>query len=280
MEVFTSVKSLRNYLDQQSLQQRSIGLVPTMGALHEGHISLIERAVQQTDVTVCSIFVNPTQFNNPEDLLKYPRTPEADYAMLEKAGCSAVFAPSVEEMYPEQPLLKINFGTLEIVMEGASRPGHFNGVGIVVSKLFNIVRPHKAYFGQKDLQQVSIIKRLVSDLAFDLELVICPTVRESDGLAMSSRNRRLNNAERNLAPEIYRILTAAKENLLDGKAVEEVTNLAKNELLAIPAYTLDYIEIIDLKTLQSVEHIGLAGSNAICIAVFLGPIRLIDNVIF
>ena len=280
MEVFTSVKNLGNYLNQQSLQQRTIGLVPTMGALHEGHISLIEKSVQQTDVTVCSIFVNPTQFNNPEDLLKYPRTPEEDYAMLEKAGCSAVFAPSVEEMYPEQPLLKINFGTLENVMEGASRPGHFNGVGIVVSKLFNIVRPHKAYFGQKDLQQVSIIRRLVSDLAFDLELVICPTVRESDGLAMSSRNRRLNDAERNLAPEIYKILTAAKENLLAGKPVYEVTELAKNELLAIPSYMLDYIEIIDLKTLQSIEYIGPQGSNAICIAVFLGPVRLIDNVIF
>jgi pantoate--beta-alanine ligase len=280
MEVFTSVKNLRNYLNQQSLQQRTIGLVPTMGALHEGHISLIEKSVQQTDVTVCSVFVNPTQFNNPEDLLKYPRTPEEDYAMLEKAGCTAVFAPSVEEMYPEQPLLKINFGMLENVMEGASRPGHFNGVGIVVSKLFNIVRPHKAYFGQKDLQQVSIIKRLVSDLAFDLELVICPTVRESDGLAMSSRNRRLNDAERNLAPEIYKILTAAKEHLLAGKPVNEVSELAKNELLAIPAFTLDYIEIIDLKTLQSVEHIGPEGSNAICIAIFLGPVRLIDNVIF
>ncbi|GGC09051.1 pantoate--beta-alanine ligase [Dyadobacter sediminis] len=280
MEVFTSVKSLRNYLDQQLLQQRTIGLVPTMGALHEGHISLIESAIRQTDITVCSIFVNPTQFNNPEDLLKYPRTPEEDYAMLEKAGCSAVFAPTVEEMYPEKAVLKINFGTLETVMEGASRPGHFNGVGIVVSKLFNIVRPHKAYFGQKDLQQVSIIKRLVADLSFDLELVICPTVRERDGLAMSSRNRRLNEAERAIAPAIYKVLTSAKENLLAGKQVHDVTELAKSEFLSMKEFTLDYIEIADLKTLQSVERIGPEGSNAICIAVFLGPVRLIDNIVF
>jgi len=280
MEVFTSVKSLRNFLDQQLLQQRTVGLVPTMGALHDGHISLIERAIQQTDIVVCSIFVNPTQFNNPEDLLKYPRTPEEDYAMLEKAGCSAVFAPSVEEMYPEAPLLTINFGTLETVMEGASRPGHFNGVGIVVSRLFNIVRPHKAYFGQKDLQQVSIIRRLITDLAFDLELVVCPTIRELDGLAMSSRNRRLDANERNLAPAIYKILTSAKENLLAGKQADDVIELAKSKLLVITEMTLDYIEIVNLKTLQSIGQIGPKGSNAVCIAVFLGPVRLIDNIVF
>jgi len=280
MEVFTSVKSLRQYLDQQLLQQKTIGLVPTMGALHKGHISLIEAAKKDTDIVVCSVFVNPTQFNNPEDLAKYPRTFEADSMMLENAGCSAVFAPSVEEMYPEQPVLKMNFGALETVMEGASRPGHFNGVGIVVSKLFNIVRPHRAYFGQKDLQQVSVVRQLVNDLAFGFELVVCPTVRETDGLAMSSRNTRLNAAERAIAPHIYRILASAGEDLRAGKHVSEVIGWAKSEFEKIREFTLDYFEVINLKTLLPVEKIGLAGTNAICVAAFLGPVRLIDNIIF
>lgn len=280
MEVFTSVKSLRQFLDQQISEQKTIGLVPTMGALHKGHISLIEAAKKDNDIVVCSVFVNPTQFNNPEDLAKYPRTFEADRAMLENAGCSAVFAPSVEEMYPEQPVVKMNFGALETVMEGASRPGHFNGVGIVVSKLFNIVRPHRAYFGQKDLQQVSVVRQLVSDLAFGLELVICPTVRETDGLAMSSRNTRLNAAERTIAAHIYRILAGAGEDLRTGKQVSEVIGWAKTEFAKIEEFTLDYFEVIDIKTLLPIEKIGPAGSNAICVATLLGPVRLIDNIIF
>lgn len=280
MEVFTSVKSLRQFLDQQVLQQKSVGLVPTMGALHEGHISLIQAAKKDNDIVVCSVFVNPTQFNNPEDLAKYPRTFEADRTMLENAGCSAVFAPSVEEMYPEQPVLKMNFGVLETVMEGASRPGHFNGVGIVVSKLFNIVRPHRAYFGQKDLQQVSVVRQLVNDLAFGLELVICPTVRETDGLAMSSRNTRLNAAERAIAPHIYRILASAGERLRAGDQVSEVVSEAKSGFEQIKEFTLDYFEVINLKTLLPIEKIGPAGTNAICVAAFLGPVRLIDNIIF
>lgn len=280
MEVFTSVKSLRQFLDQQISQQKTVGLVPTMGALHAGHISLIEAAKKDNDIVVSSIFVNPTQFNNPEDLAKYPRTLEADSAMLENAGCSAVFAPSVEEMYPEQAVLKMNFGALETVMEGASRPGHFNGVGIVVSKLFNIVKPHRAYFGQKDLQQVSVVRQLVSDLAFGLELVVCPTIRETDGLAMSSRNTRLNAAERTIAPHIYRILAASGEDLRTGKGVSEVVSWAKSEFGKIKEFTLDYFEVINIKSLLSVEKIGPAGSNAICVATFLGPVRLIDNIIF
>lgn len=280
MEVFTSVKSLRQFLDQQILQQKTIGLVPTMGALHKGHISLIEAAKKSNNIVVCSVFVNPTQFNNPEDLAKYPRTFEADRAMLEEAGCTAVFAPSVEEMYPEQPVVKMNFGALETVMEGASRPGHFNGVGIVVSKLFNIVRPHRAYFGQKDLQQVSVVRQLVSDLAFGLELIICPTVRETDGLAMSSRNTRLNADERAIAPQIYRILAASGEDLRAGKQVSEVVGWAKSEFEKIKEFTLDYFEVIDIKTLLPVEKIGTSGLNAICVASFLGPVRLIDNIVF
>ncbi len=280
MEVFTSVQSLRQFLDQQVLQQKTIGLVPTMGALHTGHISLIEAAKKDNDIVVCSVFVNPTQFNNPEDLAKYPRTFEADRVMLENAGCSAVFAPSVEEMYPEQPVVKMNFGALETVMEGASRPGHFNGVGIVVSKLFNIVKPQYAYFGQKDLQQVSVVRQLISDLSFGIELIICPTVRESDGLAMSSRNTRLNADERAIAPHIYRILTGAGEALNAGKKVNEVVNWAKSEFGKIKEFTLDYFEVIYLGDLLPIESIGPAGSNAICVAAFLGPVRLIDNIIF
>lgn len=251
-----------------------------MGALHEGHISLIEAARVETDVIVCSIFVNPTQFNNPEDLAKYPRTLEEDCAMLEKAGCSAVFAPSVEEMYPEQPLLTINFGLLETVMEGASRPGHFNGVGIVVSKLFNIVQPDKAYFGQKDLQQVTIVKRMVQDLSFNLELIICPTVRESDGLAMSSRNRRLSTEERSHAPIIYKILLDAKEKLREGADVEDVKESVQLEFHVLAGFELDYFDVVDTKTLQPIHTIGSPETTALCIATFLGPVRLIDNIIF
>jgi pantoate--beta-alanine ligase len=239
MEVFTSVQSLRQFLDQQVLQQKTIGLVPTMGALHKGHISLIEAAKKDNDIVVCSVFVNPTQFNNPEDLAKYPRTFDADRVMLENAGCTAVFAPEVEEMYPGQPVVKMDFGALETVMEGASRLGHFNGVGIVVSKLFNIVKPHHAYFGQKDLQQVAVVRRLISDLSFGIELIICPTVRESDGLAMSSRNTRLDAPERAIASHIYRILTGAGEALKESKKVNEVVSWAKSEFGKIPEFTLD-----------------------------------------
>ncbi|NIJ51519.1 pantoate--beta-alanine ligase [Dyadobacter arcticus] len=280
MEVFTSVQSLRTFLNLQISIQNSIGLVPTMGALHEGHLSLIEKSNFENDVTVCSVFVNPTQFNNPEDLLKYPRTLDKDLDMLDKAGCSAVFAPSVEEMYPEQPALQFNFGSLENVMEGSSRPGHFNGVGIVVSKFFNLIKPHRAYFGQKDLQQVAIIRRLIIDLSFDIELIVCPTVREKEGLAMSSRNTRLSKEERELAPQIHQILKLAKSELINGTSVDQVIKLATKEFAMAKAFTLDYFQVVNVKTLQSIEQIGHEGTNAICVAAFLGPVRLIDNLVF
>lgn len=280
MEVFTSIHSLKNFLSVQRLQNKSIGLIPTMGALHEGHISLIETAAKQNDITVCSIFVNPTQFNNPEDLAKYPRTLEEDCKMLEDAGCSAVFAPTVDEMYPEQTMLTMNFGLLETVMEGASRPGHFNGVGIVVSKLFNIVQPDRAYFGQKDLQQVTVVKRLVADLSFNLELIVCPTVRENDGLAMSSRNRRLSEAERAHAPIIYKILLDAKEKILAGIDIEETKESVQREFLVLAGFELDYFEVVNIKTLQPIHTIGASDTTALCIATFLGQVRLIDNIVF
>ncbi|CAG5069945.1 Pantothenate synthetase [Dyadobacter sp. CECT 9623] len=280
MEVFTSVSALRQFLDHLVYQHKTIGLVPTMGALHEGHISLIQASKTDNDITVCSIFVNPAQFNNPEDLLKYPRTLDADSKMLEEAGCDAIFAPSVEEMYPEQPVMKFDFGALERVMEGASRPGHFNGVGIVVSKLFNIVKPNRAYFGQKDLQQVAIVTKLVGDLSFGLELITAPTIREEDGLAMSSRNRRLNEEERHIAPHIFQILESAKNALLKGEPVEKVIRQATAAFAGITAFKLDYFEIVDINTLQPTTSIMPAGENAICVAAFLGPVRLIDNIVF
>jgi pantoate--beta-alanine ligase len=280
MEVFTSVQSLRLFLHQQRKQEKSIGLVPTMGALHAGHISLLEKANMENDISVCSIFVNPTQFNNPEDLAKYPRTLEADLELLTNSNCSAVFAPSAEEMYTESPLMTINFGRLETVMEGASRPGHFNGVGIVVSKLFNIVQPDSAYFGQKDLQQVSVIKRLVTDLSFPISLVICPTVREQNGLAMSSRNKRLSDVEKDLASNIYRILYTAKEKITSGKDIERVKQEAVDQFSELTEFTLDYFEVTDLNTLLPLTTSGSAGNNAICVAVYLGQVRLIDNILF
>jgi pantoate--beta-alanine ligase len=251
-----------------------------MGALHAGHISLLEKANMENDISVCSIFVNPTQFNNPEDLAKYPRTLEADLELLTNSNCSAVFAPSAEEMYTESPMMSINFGSLETVMEGASRPGHFNGVGIVVSKLFNIVQPDRAYFGQKDLQQVSVIKRLVTDLSFPISLVICPTVREQNGLAMSSRNKRLSDIEKDLASNIYRILYTAKEKITSGKDIERVKQEAVDQFSELTEFTLDYFEVTDLNTLLPLTTSGSAGNNAICVAVYLGQVRLIDNILF
>lgn len=280
MEVFTSVQSLRNFLHQQRALNKTIGLIPTMGALHEGHISLLNSSVTQNDISVCSIFVNPVQFTNQEDLAKYPRTLEADCALLEKEGCSAVFAPTVLEMYPTPPVLSMNFGTLETVMEGASRPGHFNGVGIVVARLFNLVQPDRAYFGQKDLQQVSVIRQLITDLAFPLELIVCPTIRETNGLAMSSRNQRLNIVQKEIAADIYKIMSIAKNQLFDGLEINEVKKSAQEQFAALPEFTLDYFEIVDIKTLQSITKLESSDSMAICVAVFLGPIRLIDNIIF
>lgn len=280
MEVFTTVSDLKSYLRDQRDQNKSIGLVPTMGALHNGHISLINWSTSQNDITVCSIFVNPTQFNNPEDLAKYPRTFESDCAMLQKAGCSAVFAPTVAEMYPEKPVITLNFGALETVMEGASRPGHFNGVGIVVGKLFNLVQPDKAYFGQKDLQQVAVIKRLVKDLAYPLELVVAATLREADGLAMSSRNTRLSSGERAIAPFIYARLSEAHARLVSGEDITEVQRAIQDQFKANTAFQLDYFEIVDSNSMQPIDRLRTQGNSALCIAAFLGPVRLIDNIVF
>lgn len=278
MEVFTSISDLRLYIKNKRASQLTIGFVATMGALHEGHQSLISTSTHQNDITVCSIFVNPTQFNNQEDLKKYPRNLDQDLQLLKESGCSAVFTPSVEEMYESLPVLSFNFGSLETVMEGAARPGHFNGVGIVVSRLFNIVQPDRAYFGQKDLQQVAVIKQMVKDLAFPIELVICPTLRKEDGLAMSSRNQRLNNDERAEATFIYKILSDSKKALLEGVTPNEVSKVVASQFEEHPDFTLDYFEIVQLDTLQPVSEITL-NHTALCIAAYIGPVRLIDNIL-
>ncbi|MFT7247810.1 MAG: pantoate--beta-alanine ligase, partial [Arcticibacterium sp.] len=202
MKIFHTISETKDFIKAKRKEDLSIGFVATMGALHEGHVSLVNKARQDNDIVLCSIFVNPTQFDNQEDLKKYPRTLETDTALLKKADCDIIFAPSSDEMYNAVPKLKLDFGNLEHVMEGEFRPGHFNGVATVVSKLFHIVNPDRAYFGLKDLQQVAILNRLVKDLSFDLELISCPIIRERDGLAMSSRNTRLSPKARSLASQI------------------------------------------------------------------------------
>ncbi|MDZ7935073.1 MAG: pantoate--beta-alanine ligase [Emticicia sp.] len=280
MHIFNTISETQQYLKTQQRAGKTIGFVPTMGALHTGHISLIERAKIENDLAVCSIFVNPTQFNNPEDLKKYPRTLEKDCEMLAPAGCDVVFAPSAEEMYPSLPQLKMDFGTLETVMEGKFRAGHFNGVGIVVSKLFNIVKPEKAYFGLKDLQQVAVIRRMVQDLSFDLEIIPCPTLRETDGLAMSSRNTRLSPEARVLAPQIYKILNLAKEKLQAGASVSEMQVVVNEHFSKYKAFELEYFEAADFDTLLPIEERIADGKTALCVAAFLGGVRLIDNIVF
>jgi pantoate--beta-alanine ligase len=287
MLTFPTAALLRQHLAQVRSAYKTIGFVPTMGALHRGHLALIEQARHECDVVVCSIFVNPTQFNNPDDLARYPRTLEEDSTLLESVGTDVLFTPAVAEMYPQSATLRLDFGDLERVMEGTSRPGHFNGVGLVVSKLFHMVQPDRAYFGQKDLQQVAVINRLVQDLSFPLQLVRCETVRDPDGLAMSSRNMRLSPAERTQASALYQALTLAKNGLLDdGQSPQQAKAAAATYLTARPAFTLDYIEVVDTNTLQPVvETQDLAslrppGQTAICIAAQLGPVRLIDNVVF
>ena len=279
MQRFDTIAGLREYL-QSIRYEQTIGFVPTMGALHEGHIALVEKAKQETGLVVSSIFVNPVQFTNADDLARYPRTLEDDCQKLEAAGCDVVFAPLVDEMYPGPPVILLNFGELETVMEGAFRPGHFNGVGIVVAKLFNIVQPDRAYFGQKDLQQVAVIRRLIRDLSFPVELIRCPTVREADGLAMSSRNRNLTTAERQQAPLLFQALTQAKRLLTQGHGVSQAKAAVTDAINGNPLFRLEYVEIVNVDTLQPVSEVLAPKQTAICLAAHLGKVRLIDNLVF
>ncbi len=277
MHIFTTISSLRQYLSSQRQQNKSIGFVPTMGALHAGHIALIGQSNAETDLTVCSIFVNPTQFNNPEDLEKYPRTPEADQQMLQEGGCNVLFMPDVTEMYPHPTSLQFNFGSLESVLEGQFRPGHFNGVGLVVSKLLHMVQPDKAFFGQKDLQQCLVIRRLIQDLSFSTTLVICPTVREADGLAMSSRNRRLTAAQRQVAPLLYQALVKAQTLLTKGGTITQAKEMIVEHLSQSTDIQIEYAEVVDIEQMQTLVTETATPPYAICLAAYLGQIRLIDN---
>lgn len=277
MNVYNFIVDIQRFVKEKHNSGLKVGFVPTMGALHEGHISLINRAKKENDIVVCSVFVNPIQFNNPTDLEKYPRTPEKDITKLEQAGCDVVFMPSVEEMYPNKVEDHYDFGDIEHVMEGACRPGHFNGVAIVVRKLFEIVNPDRAYFGEKDFQQLAIIKKMVRDLNMNLEIEPCPIVRENDGLAMSSRNVRLNETERAIAPKIFATLNDAisKKASMTPAEMKEYT-LAK--YAEIKEFEVEYVEITDETNLKSLENWNECDHARIFVALQLGPVRLIDNV--
>ncbi len=248
-----------------------------MGALHEGHLDLVAQCIQQADISVVSIFVNPTQFNNPEDFEKYPSSLQEDLELLEKAGVDYVFVPEVKTMYPQETNLKFDFGPLERVLEGAFRPGHFNGVGIIVSKLFNMIQPNLAFFGQKDLQQVAIIKRLVNDLSFPIQLEIVPTRREEDGLALSSRNRRLNKSDREKALILYRSMVLAKKELLEGKSWLEVQKKIHQEFKKTEGVDLEYFELVEPDRFELYTEFSTLKKASLCVAAYVGEVRLIDN---
>jgi pantoate--beta-alanine ligase len=279
MLLFTTAAELRTYAEAARSAGRRLGLVPTMGALHEGHLQLVRAAAASCDEVLVSIFVNPTQFNNPEDLRLYPRLPEQDAAALAPAGCTALFMPSVAEMYPQSTVLHFEFGALERVMEGAHRPGHFNGVATVVSKLFHLARPHVAYFGQKDFQQVAIVRQLIADLSFDLELISYPTIREADGLAMSSRNARLTPEARAVAPLLHHVLEQAALQVQQGVGPAAVQQQALAALAAEPQFTPEYFEVADAQTLQPISDYKPDQTVVLCVAAHLGGVRLIDNVV-
>lgn len=279
MEVINTIAELRSALDACRKEKKTIGLVPTMGALHEGHASLVDRSVKENDVTVVSIFLNPTQFNDKGDLERYPRTLEADCTLLEKHGCTFVFAPSVEEVYPEPDTRHFSYPPTDSVMEGAMRPGHFNGVCQIVSKLFSYVKADRAYFGEKDYQQIAVIRRMKEDLGFKVEVVPCPVIREESGLARSSRNTLLTADEHILAANIYRVMKESKQ-LVSTKSIAEVHDYVVNTINAIDGLDVEYYSIVDGITLADVTNWNDAESIVGCITVFCGhtPIRLIDHI--
>lgn len=277
MKLIYTIQELRAELDALRQQGKSIGLVPTMGALHAGHASLVKRAVAENDAVVVSDFVNPTQFNDKNDLLKYPRTLEADCKLLEKEGAAYVFAPSVEEIYPEPDTRQFSYAPLDTVMEGKFRPGHFNGVCQIVSKLFMIVEPTRAYFGEKDFQQLAIIREMVKQMQFPLQIVGCPIVREEDGLALSSRNARLSATEREFALNISQTLFRSK-TFAETHTVSETQKYVEDAIAASEGLRLEYFEIVDGTTLQKIARWEDTDYAVGCITVFCGDVRLIDNI--
>ena len=279
MIVVETIASLNKIITNSKKEGQSIGFVPTMGALHQGHVSLLEHARSENDKTICSIYINPTQFNDKDDLEHYPRQLKQDLKKLEKMACDVVFIPSNEEMYPNGFIVNhFELNDLDKSMEGKHRPGHFNGVCTVVSKLFEVVRPNNAYFGRKDFQQLAIIRELNKTKGFMINIVGCPTFREKDGLAMSSRNALLNNKERVLASAIYRILLSAKQKY-NNTSLNDIKNWVEKELNAIDSFAIDYVEIVNPNTLQVVTNDEKKKSAILCVAVFLGSVRLIDNIL-
>ncbi len=279
MKRIYTIAKLKAELRKAREKGKTIGLVPTMGALHEGHASLVRRSVSENDVTVVSVFLNPTQFNDQTDLAKYPRTLEADCQLLEECGANIVFAPSVEEVYPEPDTRHFSYPPTDSVMEGAFRPGHFNGVCQVVSKLFMMVEPDRAYFGEKDFQQIAVIRRMVDDLGFHLQIVPCPVVREATGLAMSSRNTLLTAEERQIAAHIYQTLKESKE-WAKTMTVQEVHDRVVEQINAVPELEVQYYSIVDGLSLADVTDWKESDDIVGCITVFCGsqPIRLIDHI--
>lgn len=276
MLVFDKIRDVREYLAQKRKDKATVGFVPTMGALHEGHISLIAISRRETDITVCSIFVNPTQFNNQADLTKYPRTPEKDMDMLRAAGCDVLYMPDVADVYPENDTRTFNFGYLDTILEGAHRPGHFNGVGQVVSILLEGIKPDKAYFGSKDYQQVMVVKELAKQLKLPVEIVACPILREPDGLAMSSRNVRLNEEERKVAARIPLMMQEARE-LVKREGIAAAKEYIAQEVAGQALMKLDYYEVCKADTLELLADYQPGQPAISLIAVFVGAVRLIDN---
>ena len=275
MKTFYTVNELKQEL--ATVNRADIGFVPTMGALHAGHRSLVEKARQECKTVVVSVFVNPTQFNDKNDLRNYPRTPEADAAILEAAGADYVLMPSVEEIYPEPDTRQFDFGQIDKVMEGATRPGHFNGVAQVVSRLFNIVDPAKAYFGEKDFQQIAVIKAMITQLDMDIEIVECPIIRDEDGLALSSRNTLLDEAHRAAAPHIYEVISQCADKAQE-LTPAQLTDWVVTEVEKNPCLKVIYFQAVDALSLQQVESWSQSERVQGCIAVQAGEIRLIDNV--
>lgn len=277
MEVIRTVSELKQRVAAQRTQGKTIGLVPTMGALHAGHISLMEQARKDNDIVVVSVFVNPTQFNNPEDLRTYPRTEEADCVKMEVANVDIAFIPSVEEVYPEPDTRTFDLGPVAEVMEGPMRPGHFNGVAQIVSKLFYMVEPDRAYFGEKDFQQIAVIRRMVEIEGFNIEIIDCPIKREDDGLAMSSRNVRLTPEQRQIAPSINKALVASLD-FAKSHSVEETKQSVISEINAQPEMEVEYYEIVNAATMQPISNWEDAPVAVGCITVYCGEVRLIDNI--
>lgn len=280
MEIIRTVSDLKKRVADAKAHGKSVGLVPTMGALHAGHVSLIDRARRENDFVVVSVFVNPTQFNNPDDLRTYPRTEEADCEKLSAAGVDAAFIPSVEEVYPEPDTRIFDLGPVAAVMEGAMRPGHFNGVAQVVSRLFEMVGPDKAYFGEKDFQQIAVIRRMVSICGFNIEIVDCPIRREADGLALSSRNVRLTPEQREIAPAIHRTL-ASSIDYAKNHTVDEVRRYVTDEINSFPQMEVEYYEIVNPLTMQPLADWSDCPADLTpvgCVTVYCGDVRLIDNI--